>query len=348
VTGAREAFGDLIHILDDGSTAPRDWRAVIDLAGETLTIGRLADAVLRVDAGFHVPANARELLLDIRTRAEKRNDLLISQFHELLTPLNEIGVRPIVMKGLARLLSTPRERSRLLSDIDLLVPQDRRNDCIGVFTRLGYEIVIGADDDSIPPVFARSKDAGTVDLHTRLKPPDVELGYEAVEPHCEEIWFREGVALLPGPTAQLILTVLHDQMNDRDYWRGLVDVRHLLDIACLVREGVDWPLASSFFATPTLQRAFKVQMVTAHHLLKIDIPEEYLEDRWVRLQMVRRRFQWRYPSSRALLTLLTIAADPPQGSTSLTHSALSDPRRALDKIKERFERYVWRLHPGKH
>jgi len=347
VTRDGAAFRDLVHIIDDGSTPPRDWRALIDLAGETLTIGHLADAVLRIDAGFDVPPDARDLLQDIRTRAQKRNDLLISQFRELLGPLNEIGVRPIAMKGLARLLSSQRERSRLLSDIDLLVPQDRRRDCTGVFARLGYEIVTGADDDSVPPVFARSKDAGTVDLHTRLKPPDVKLGYEEVEPLCGEIWFPEGVALLPGPTAQLMLTVLHDQMNDRDYWRGLVDVRHLLDIACLVREGVDWPLASSFFATPTLQRAFKVQMATARHFLKIDIPDEYLKGRWVRLQVVRRRLQQRFPRSRLLFTLLTIAADPPQGFTSVTNIARSDPLGGLDKMKERFERYVWRLHPGK-
>jgi hypothetical protein len=316
---------------------------MIALASETLTIGRLADVVL-ADGSFAPPEDVRQLLVDVRRRAQKRNDLLISQFRELLGPLNEIGIRPIVMKGMARLLSTQVEESRLLSDIDLLVPADRRNECVGVLADLKYKVVFGANDANVPPVLARTQDVGTVDLHTWLKPPDLELGYDDIAPHCREVWFREGIALLPDATAQLVLTILHDQMNDRDYWRGFIDVRHLIDIGCFVRDGVDWRLASSFFERGTRKRAFELQLRTARHFLSIDIPQEYRQGGWASLQLLRRRLQWRFPRTRPLLTLLTIAADPPRPSTSVGRR---QPQRRFDKVKERLERYIWRMHPGK-
>jgi len=347
MTRTERALGELTGVLEYGSTPPREWRALISLASETLTIGRLADAVLAEGSSFAPPESVRQLLVDVQGRARKRNDLLIGQFRELLAPLNEIGVRPIVMKGLARLLSTRLEGSRLLSDIDLLVPENRRNDCVAALAKLGYSVVVGAADDSVPPVLARSQDAGTVDLHTWLKPPDLDLGCEVIAPHCREVWFREGVALLPDATAQLVMTVLHDQMNDRDYWRGFIDVRHLIDLGCLVREGIDWTLASSFFERGTLKRAFELQMLTAYHLMRIDIPKQYRQGRWAALQLLRRRLQWRFPRTRPLLTVLTIATDPPRGSASVGTMAVRRPQQVLDKVKERFERYIWRMHPGK-
>jgi hypothetical protein len=42
--------------------------------------------------------------------------------------------------------------------------------------------------------------------------------------------------------------------------------------------------------------------------------------------------------------LLTIAADPPRPSTSVGRR---QPQRLFDKVKERLERYIWRMHPGK-
>src|SRR5829696_7649529 len=230
VPHTQQTFEDLVAILTHGERVPQDWRSLVALASETLTIGSLADCVLAERWNVPVPQELRELLEDVRERAQKRNRLVTSQFCELLGPLNAVGVRPVVMKGLARLLASPDERSRILSDIDLLVPPDRRSDCVQVFTSLGYQIIVGADDDSFPPVFARSRDVGTVDLHTRLKPPDLALGYDDVAPHCRELQLAEGIALLPNATCELVLAILHDQLNDRDYWRGFIDVRHLIDL----------------------------------------------------------------------------------------------------------------------
>ena len=178
----RDAFADLINCLTGDAKVPRDWHAVVDLAIRTLTVGTLADRVLgRED--YSIPEELRELLVDLRDRARRRNEHIIGQFAELLQPLNGIGVTPIAMKGLARLLGSPDEGSRLLSDIDILIPAQRRGDCVEALRRLGYEIIVGAGSE-LPPVLARTRDVGTVDLHTSLKPYYLNLGYEQIKRHC--------------------------------------------------------------------------------------------------------------------------------------------------------------------
>lgn len=346
VIKVENTFRDLISSLTGDVKTPQNWRSLVALASTTLTIGSLADAFLARNSP-DVPDDVRDLLIDVRDRAQKRNQHLIGQFAEFLPALNHIGVRPIAMKGLARLLSNRDEHSRLLSDIDILVPAERLHDCTQALTDLRYEIIVGAEHDSFPPVLARNRDVGTVDMHTFLKPFYLKIGYDQIIPHCSPVALSSGETLLPNPTCQLLLLVLHDQLNDRDYWRGLIDVRHLIDMHCLVREGVDWPLLASFFPTGTSKRAFKLQMLTASTFSKINIPEEYRDGGWTKLQMLRRRIQARLPLTRSVFTLLTIALDPPREFGHIGDSAPADGKGILQKLVGRLQRYLWLSYPGK-
>jgi hypothetical protein len=341
-------FQELVDCLSGKIGRPKDWRALIALAGTTLTIGTLADAFLSTES-VAVPADVRALLTDVRDRARKRNALLVGQFEELLPALHAIGVEPIPMKGLARLLGSADEQSRLLSDIDLLVPAERLHDCVSVLKRLGYDVIVGPEHDSRAFVLGRPQDVGTLDLHTALKPYYLDFGYADIAPHCRAIAVAEGNALVPDPTCQLLLEVLHDQLNDRDYWRGLIDVRHLLDVRSLVQEGIDWPRLASAFAPGTATRAFKLQMLTASTLMTVDIPQAYRDGAWTRLQMLRRRAQMRFPISRWFFTLLTMALDPPRESgRSADAEAIGGRGRGIrHRIGGRLERYLWLSYPGK-
>ena len=152
---------------------------------------------------------------------------------------------------------------------------------------------------------------------------------------------------MPSPTCQLWLQVLHDQLNDRDYWRGLIDARHLVDVHRLVEEGIDWPLLASFFAPGTPTRAFKLQMLTASSLLNVDIPLHYRDGAWTRLQMLRRRAQLRLPISRSFFTLLTMALEPPRESGRRGVGEKAAGKGVMQKIGGRLERYLWLSYPGK-
>lgn len=335
---------DLLDCLTGKVKPPRDWRSLVALAATTLTVGSLADALLAPSANVEVPPDFIELLVDLRARSRSRNRRMRHQFLELLPALNAIGVEPIAMKGLARLLSGPEEQSRIVADLDLLVPDASRGRCVRALQLLGYEVIGGAEKGG-SPVLARAADVATIDLHTSVKPLYLMLGYDDAAPHCRRVEFAKGAALLPSPTFQMLLIVTHDQLNDHDYWRGLIDVRHLVDTHRLAREGIDWALLASFFGDATSKRAFEVHMVTAQSLLTIDIPDEYCGGAWARFQLLRRQLQTRAPVARPFFTLLTMALDPPRGSSPGT--APSESRTALRRLSRRLERYLWLSYPGK-
>ncbi len=311
-----QVLEDLLECLAGSARAPQDWRAVVQLASETLTIGTLADLILS-SGSPNVPIEIRELLTDVRDRARGRNQRLTAQLSEMLPALNAAGVEPIVMRGMARLLAgSGQEQSRLISDIDLLIPEERLGESMQALGELEYQVFKGVDGDPAPTVLCRTRDVGMIDLHTQVQPSYLLLGYELIARQCERRHVGQGYVLLPSPACQLLLTIVHDQLHDGDYWRGLIDVRHLIDARDLISEGMDWNLLAGFFPGGSPLRALQVQLRTARSLVKVPVPEGLCGGSWARFQLLRRKLQTDFQFLRPLLTLLTIALDPPPRSSS--------------------------------
>ncbi len=329
-----QVLEDLLECLAGRARTPRDWKAVVQLASVTLTIGTLADVIL--SAGGETPVEIHELLIDVRDRARERNQRLTTQLSEMLPALNAAGIEPIVMRGMARLISSTSGQARLVSDIDLLIPEARLHDCMQTLSGLEYRVFRGVEDGSAPTVLCRSRDVGMIDVHTQVPPPYLLLGYERIARQCERTAVGAGHVLLPSPTCQLLLTIVHDQLHDGDYWRGLIDVRHLIDARDLINEGIEWNVLASFFPAGSPRRALEVQLRTARSLLKVLIPEKLCGRSWARLQLLRRKLQTHFEFLRPLLTLLTIALDPPVRTSRpdgfrkhLARPSWSKPRRFI-------------------
>jgi hypothetical protein len=331
-----QVLEDLLECLAGRARTPQDWQAVAQLASETLTIGTLADVILSSHGALEVPVEIRELLMDVRDRAHERNRRLIAQLSELLPALNAAGVEPIVMRGMARLIGGGHEQARLISDIDLLIPAGRLPECRQALGNLDYEVFTRIQDDRVPTVLCRSRDVGMIDLHTQVQPAYLRLGYERIARQCERTQVGQGYVLLPSPVCQLLLTIVHDQLHDGDYWRGLIDVRHLIDARDLISEGMDWNLLAGFFPRGSPLRALHVQLRTVRNLVKVPIPEELCGRNWARLQLLRRKLQTDFQFLRPLLTLLTIALDPPPRSSPPEGIR----KREAEKNRSRVRRFI--------
>jgi hypothetical protein len=333
----------LIAFLSGENVEISDWPRLVEAAGETLTIGILADRALAREGELSLQS-IHDLLTEVRERARARNARIREQFAELLAPLNEIGVEPIPMKGLARLLGSTTNECRLLSDIDIMVPADRRDACAEVMSRLGY-VPTEEPDARAPVVFGRGSDVGSVDLHTRLRPFYLDLGYEELARLCRGTQLASGTVLMPSPTGEALMLIAHDQLHDADYWRGLVDVRHLLDLEEIIDEGIDWPALAAVFPTGSCRRAMEVALLTVRELVGADVPPVYRGGAWAGLQVRRRRLQARLPALQHVLTLLTIAADPPRLSGPPTGQAVDGRWRGT--LHRRFATYLRGSNPGK-
>lgn len=347
MNGRGRALEDLIACLSGGTRRPRDWRALVALASETLTIGSLADAVLPGPAAGEIPVHIKELLIEVRDRARRRNLRLKEQLFELLPALNAAGIEPILMRGMARLLSSADEESRLLADIDLLVPEHRIDDCTRALGKLDYGVFRAGEEEHVPTVFCRSRDVGMVDVHAEIQPLYLQLGYNRLEPHCRSTEFPTGRALVPSPTCQLLFTIVHDQLHDGDYWRGLIDIRHLIDMKRIAAEGVDWATLAGFFPGGSPKNALFVQLRTARSLMKIDVPQEYCGGAWSALQQIRRRAQAHVTPLRPIFTLLTMAVDPPPRSKSMIPTSRGTSETVGETARRRLEHYFGPANPGK-
>lgn len=308
----------LAHCLNGHIPKDANWDAIIALANSSLTITSLAAAVK--DAEAHLAEDVSNYLSMIYARNTERNFRLKEQLAEVSATLNEIGIEPVVMKGSAILVSAAAEGlgDRLLTDLDILVRAQDMPDASRALCRSGYEVELAPGQGSwpgntkyhLPVVLIRPTDVAGIDLQCRPKGPanfgDAEWLYRD---SCV-VELGGGRVRVPTPFAQIILFLLHDQFQDGDYWRGLIDLRHLLDIARLAgASSIDWNELRALFARGYERNAVDTQIATAAALFGLDRPVCAGVRPIAKIQFVRRQFQFSHDYLIAPLTFLTLISE---------------------------------------
>lgn len=285
-----------------------DWPDLLTAANRALVTGVLAARI-----GDRAPEEVQAFLGTIQRRALERNSRLKRQLEEAATSLNIAGIRPILLKGAAVLHTAgPGSDARILSDLDIMVPAHSMAAARERLEAIGYRLYRCADGPFAPMNLCREQDVGMIDLHCRTKTRYPGFAFEDLASDCSEVSLGAASAWLPSPTLQVLILVLHDQLQDRDYWRGLLDLRHLLDIAELARasSGIDWERLAAHFPRGYPRNALDLQLATLELLFGAPVPAPQ-HPVWTRLQLRRRIVQLRLPRLRPFLTLLTLLLDPP-------------------------------------
>lgn len=288
-----------------------DWHNIITLANRTLCSPMIA-ARLRDSGRFaSLTSDVRLFLEEMLARNEERNRRLLLQLDEATATLETIGVRPLLLKGTAWLAGAVPERrgERMLADLDLMIcPSDHRA-TIDRLTRLGYRLHAPVLRPDVPVVLWRPEDVATIDLHceyggaTTMQCRAEELMHDA-----RPVALPHSRPLLPSPIFQVAILLLHDQLKGRDYLRGRIDLRHLLDIQSLAGDFDDrqWDDLEALFTGRYARNAVKTQLLTAHKLLGLNVPRRIIRGTLPALQYRRRMIQARWPMLALPLTLLSL------------------------------------------
>ncbi|WP_026618212.1 hypothetical protein M728_000235 [Ensifer sp. WSM1721] len=296
----RHSYRNLLALascLNGNPPSSVDWDDIIALANESLTVSSLALATRNAQ---NVPQDVREYLSLICERNAERNRRLLAQLTEAVDYLNRIGVEPVVMKGAAILLAQEPDEigGRMLTDLDMFVRPADMSASIKALQSIGYEIRLGSGSwpgnpkFHLPAVLERPTDAGSIDLHCRPRGPASFSDVEWLYGHSRRITLAGKSVHLPSAFAQIVFLILHDQFQDGDYWRGLIDLRHLLDIVKLARSvDVEWEELRSLFAAGYERNAVDAQILTAIALFGIDGASKLSFARRARIQLVRRQLQ---------------------------------------------------------
>ena len=323
------ALRSLIGCIQSQRTVDIDWFGVIALANETLTTSVLAHKLASKRCP-EVPFQVQRFLQEVLARNTQRNMKARQQLVELLDALNTIGIFPVLLKGTSALISDHELSTRLISDLDLLVVESEFPRAVQCLYDLGYEFL-----NAVPTMaasFGRPNDVGPIDLHAKI----AGLGKNQ-----HVIWDKrvpvdiEAVkAYLPSPSCQLIVLIVHDQLHDADYWRGLIDLRHMIDMHNLISHSeIDWEFVEELLSGPPIQNAFRTQMKTLSELFSIQVPQRIVSNFACRFQFWRRMIQLDHSSLGVLFLVLTLVLEFPsvffKGSSPPSSSLVGTIRSRL-------------------
>jgi hypothetical protein len=311
MTRRRRTFEALISCLRGEPPAQCDWMAVFEVANQSLVTPALAGAL----RGRAIPPDAAEYLSFILERNTERNTQLRAQLAEAATALNGAGIVPVVLKGGAWLVTVPAETAgeRMIMDLDVMVPQERMAEALGTLKGIGYEVDSELFDLSheFQADLRRPSDAAMIDLHRRPPGPAAFNDLKVLYDNCAEVACGDGRVLVPSPTLQALHLIAHDQFQDGDLFLGHLDLRHLLHLASLARsqEGIDFGLLAALMPGRFARHALETQLLTAHRLLGVDVPNNIRKSGVGAIHYRRRLLQLDLPILRLPLTALTILVE---------------------------------------
>ena len=178
----------------------------------------------------------------------KRNERLCRQLEEAVGALNTIDIEPTLLKGAAHLLGGiyPTSAARLMSDLDLLVPQERSADAFAAMQRIGFGVDTPiADRHHHLPAMRHSETDVVIELHTPLIQCNLGLIVPVAWVHQQSrpIPFRGLRVRISSPTVLIGHNIVHDQLNHQRYAWKQIELRQLLDFAMIrahYEQEIDW------------------------------------------------------------------------------------------------------------
>jgi hypothetical protein len=284
-----------------------DWFGVLALANHALLTPALAVALQNNSA---LPVDVQVFLSEVLKRNIERNRRLKAQLVDALRSLNVVGIQPVLLKGAILLASTERDDGgRILGDLDILLRPEEVARGVAALEDGGFRVsrLFRQADSHVAAELGRPEDVGIVDLHRRPPGPLACLNHVVIEDHCHTIIITGARASVPSSTLQILLLVAHDQFHDQDYWRGRLDLRHLLDFASLTSgsHDVDWDLLVDWIPGGLMRTALDTHLIAAEALMGARAPRWSHRGLWSRWQYYRRLLQMDHP--RLGFTMLALS-----------------------------------------
>jgi Uncharacterised nucleotidyltransferase len=289
-----QALAALARCLRRAPVESPDWVQILKVANDQLLTPALWSALRDSGQAETLPADAAEYLATLHRLNGDRNSVLKRQAIELIGALNERGMTPALLKGGLALFNGPYAdpATRMMRDLDILVPEEARGDAIAVLERLGYRLTreYGTNHHAFGD-FARPDDPGSVDLHTELVDSCHVLP-------AREVWSRGeskevgGVRYFsPGATDRVLHNLLHAQIHYLgNFYRGELQLQQVYELVALARHfgsAVDWHFVEQRLRTHRLTTALQSYLLAARRLLGLEWPLERQPSLAARLHYLR-------------------------------------------------------------
>ncbi|WP_162164334.1 nucleotidyltransferase family protein [Roseivivax isoporae] len=250
-----------------------DWPRLVALADAHFLGPRLHRALAQGGQAQGQDREALDYLETLDALNGARNRRLSAQLGELVDALQSRGIVPTILKGgahLARCLGRDTLPSRMMRDLDLLIRADQGEDAARVLRACGYDRFAEDPGPHSMGCYFRPSDVGAVDMHVSL-PPLVARLVPPGEMARRTTAIRAGSRVLTVPDAslQFVINLGHEMAHDEALVSGFVDLRYLLELIDLARDGagdLDWDWIRATSGGWKLSLGLEVQDRMARHL----------------------------------------------------------------------------------
>src|SRR5262249_36700508 len=161
---------------------------------------------------------------------------------DALHALNAVDIEPVLLKGASSWASGSGPGDRLIGDIDILIRPAEIEPALASLHTVGFAILQDerATSRHDVVVLGRPPDVGSIDLHQHAPGSDGQPPANDFYKHARRVCIAGAKAIVLSPEAQVYVMIMHDQIHDAHYWKGGYNLRHLLDIATLCTQALDW------------------------------------------------------------------------------------------------------------
>ena len=202
-----------------------DWEEVLHNAQWHRLSGLILHHIRGNDFADLVPAWALQELKAVYVQNTVKNIYLRSEFRKVLGSIKEIDIPVIVLKG-AALLETIYQNTALrpMSDIDLLVPEDKADEVQSLVMSLGYTPIGTLESQErtrdmyrhLPSLVDRDGTAA-FEIHSHLVTRDSPLRFDlsGLWDRAKQVSMLDEDVLIPAPEHMLIHLAIHFFLDRR-------------------------------------------------------------------------------------------------------------------------------------
>lgn len=283
------ALGQPLTVSDLPANQP-EWEKMLRSSSAHLAAPQLRWALREQGLFSVVPADVAEYLDAVYTLNLERNRQCEDQLADLMQSLNGIGIRPVLLKGAAAIVSElyPTSGERMFIDLDILIPV---RDLPKILEKLGgadYSVWLPAGMDAPPDPVEFSDDHHYLPLVNSSWPASVELHVHPVDLSFTDLLsgaevfrdasifrWRGAECLLPSPTHFIAHNFIHGFLNDTRQLLKPLSLRQLFEFSLVSQRfsgQIDWEAIRNRFDQHAYGTAFRQYLALAEACFDFPVP----------------------------------------------------------------------------
>jgi hypothetical protein len=258
---------------------------LISLANEYWLTGPLANQLQKAEFWLVLPVQLRSYLLELEKLYLQRSLAMQQETMFACDILLQANIKVVILKGAASLFNGVLKpiSNRFMSDIDLLVADEKQSACEQLLKLQGYypqpdDFDLEAHGHHHAPPLIRDNAICYVELHRRALKKSISTVLQADEiwQHAIPLSLSENVHVLQlHPTHQIILSIAHSELQDSGYSDKHLDLRQLLNlqfISTCFHEQIDWQTVQQHFYRAKQSHVLTAMLYKAYRLLNLLTP----------------------------------------------------------------------------